>query len=418
MKRTTTILALLGLFISLSIQAQLGPIITSWKINTTDTGYTGIIADVQKVQYDDSFVYVSCTDIPDYKIGPWPGNPNKASNQGFVYKIPRYPVKNTGTRTATGLGHIAVLVNGVSIFSASDANSYNNDKTWHSNGAVVELPSFDGCFGHPQQQGEYHHHGSPKCLYDETDSSKHAPLIGFSFDGYPIYGDYSYANTNGTGGITRMRTSYRKRNITQRHTLPDTSVHLFTNQYGPDVSTQYPLGYYLEDYEYVKGLGQLDSNNGRFCVTPEYPNGTYAYFVTVDSSGYPVYPYTMGLAYYGVVSNADITPGPGGTKNTVPGGAFTYTSINNPAKPQDIAFSFYPNPTASGNIYLKINATEESSNMKATLYNSTGQVLQTLNNLQPGAEYNLSVKNYSGGIYFVKIEGANASSVQKIIIAN
>jgi hypothetical protein len=49
----------------------------------------------------------------------------------------------------------------------------------------------------------------------------------------------------------------------------------------------------------------LDENNGRFCITPEFPNGTYAYFATisdssVDSSGpftrykRPVFPYLIG----------------------------------------------------------------------------------------------------------------------------
>ena len=36
----------------------------------------------------------------------------------------------------------------------------------------------------------------------------------------------------------------------------------------------------------------LDQNNGRFCVTPEYPNGTYAYFSTVDKASFePTFPY-------------------------------------------------------------------------------------------------------------------------------
>jgi len=417
MKKTRSILAFAALLISVSGYAQLGPIVTSWKINNTITGYDNITADVQKVQYTDSFVYVSCTDIPDYTIGPtWGNDPNKPSNQAFTYKLPRYPQKNTATKTAVGLGHVAVLINGVSLFNASDANSYQNDNTWHQNAYVVEVSSFDSCYGHAQQQGEYHHHGSPRCLYDETDSSKHAPLLGFSFDGYPVYGDYSYAYANGTGKITRMRSSYRLRNITVRHTLADTSVHLVGTQYGPNVSTQYPLGYYLEDYEYVPGLGQLDSNNGRYCVTPEYPKGTYAYFLTVDSSGYPVYPYTLGLNYYGTVTNDNI--GMGSAKNTVPGTAATYTSIRPLSQPENIEYSLYPNPVADGNIYLKISSGEELTNLKATVYNSVGQVLQVRDNLQAGIEYTFSMKNLPGGIYFVKVESANAASVQKVIVAN
>jgi hypothetical protein len=43
----------------------------------------------------------------------------------------------------------------------------------------------------------------------------------------------------------------------------------------------------------------LDELNGRWCVTPEYPGGTYAYFTTIDANGRPVYPYNMGRRYRG-----------------------------------------------------------------------------------------------------------------------
>ena len=58
-------------------------------------------------------------------------------------------------------------------------------------------------------------------------------------------------------------------------------------------------GTYYEDYEYVAGLGDLDEHNGRQCKTPEYPDGIYAYFVTVDEENLPVYPYVIGTTYYG-----------------------------------------------------------------------------------------------------------------------
>lgn len=83
-------------------------------------------------------------------------------------------------------------------------------------------------------------------------------------------------------------------------------AQLQNSQTGPNVSQQYPLGRYLEDYAYLGDCGKtvgkdfdLDEFNGRWCVTPEYPKGTYAYFTTIDAGGKPVYPYTMGRRYYG-----------------------------------------------------------------------------------------------------------------------
>ncbi|MEM1099764.1 MAG: YHYH protein, partial [Planctomycetota bacterium] len=41
-----------------------------------------------------------------------------------------------------------------------------------------------------------------------------------------------------------------------------------------------PDGSFTEDWQYTQGLGDLDQANGRFGVTPEYPDGTYHYVLT------------------------------------------------------------------------------------------------------------------------------------------
>jgi len=66
---------------------------------------------------------------------------------------------------------------------------------------------------------------------------------------------------------------------------------------GPSTS-KYPLGSFVNDYIYRHNSGSLDKNNGRFCVTPDYPNGVYAYFLTIDASQNPVFPYFIGENFY------------------------------------------------------------------------------------------------------------------------
>jgi hypothetical protein len=135
-------------------------------------------------------------------------------------------------------------------------------------------------------------------------------LLGFTYDGFPIYGAYAYKNVNGTGGIVRMKSSYVLRNITKRNTYSDGS----SVKSGPDVSTTYYLGYFREDYKYdtttTATPDYLDEHNGRFCVTPEYPKGTYCYFTTVDSNWNSAYPYVVGPTFYGVYANAKVTSVP------------------------------------------------------------------------------------------------------------
>ena len=297
-----------------------GPTVTSWKRNTTSaTGYNSLPSNVQIVQYTTTDVYVSSSCIPDYSIGPWSQNPNTPSNQSFVTKFTRNPIQNTGTLTNTPMGNMGMWINGVAIYNPKDGYYWNNNTssfnspgtgTWNRNALYYEGVSFDNCLGHPDGSGTYHHHVNPKCLYDATANTVHSPIIGYAFDGFPIYGAYGYTNVNGTGVIKRMTSSYVLSSASSRAS-------------GPPVNSNYPLGSMCEDYVFTQGAGDLDVHNGRFCVTPEYPNGIYAYFVTIDANLSPVYPFVIGPTYYGTVQTGNT--GPSGSHNTIPGNTTIYS---------------------------------------------------------------------------------------------
>lgn len=72
-----------------------------------------------------------------------------------------------------------------------------------------------------------------------------------------------------------------------------------TNMANKILPTGYLNGTFVQDYIYDEEEGDLDQHNGRYCVTPEYPNGTYAYFLSTDSSNNPTYPYVCGPKFYG-----------------------------------------------------------------------------------------------------------------------
>ncbi|RZJ28159.1 MAG: YHYH protein, partial [Flavobacterium sp.] len=164
---------------------------------------------------------------------------------------------------------------------------------------------------HPQMQGAYHSHAKPYRLYESFGTDSHSPIVGFAFDGNPVYGPYGYSDpTNPASAIIRMKSGYSQRNITTRTTLPY-GVALTSANYGPAVNATYPIGTYVEDYEWLaSNNGDLDKYNGRFCITPEYPQGTYAYFVTIDAAGTPQFPYYIGIEYYGAPQTADLQPNP------------------------------------------------------------------------------------------------------------
>ena len=322
-------------------QSQTNPVITSWLQNTTTVGSyyvknnstaisNNILVNVQKVQYSAASVYINTNGIPAYPTGPFlDGNPSQAQSQNAIFKFPLNPQQNTGNPTATTGGNIGIFINGVALFDYRDGVSWKTaqnkllggplggqgDNVWNRDAIVAERIGFDCAKGHPAM-GNYHHHQNPSAfkldktvisticsLYDSDglytiNANVHSPLIGFAYDGFPIYGAYGYKNKDGSGGIVRMKSSFQLRSISVRTHYADGTDVLD----GPAVNTTYPLGYFREDYVYVSHSepDYLDDHNGRFCVTPEYPNGIYAYFSTVDDNWNSAYPYVVGPTFYGI----------------------------------------------------------------------------------------------------------------------
>ena len=140
----------------------------------------------------------------------------------------------------------------------------------------------------------YGHVGNPKALRialndninnsgTEPVTKVHSPILGFAYDGNPIYGPFAHEDPlDSASSIIRMTSSYSLNG---------------SRSNGPSL-TQYPLGSFTNDYTYIHKSGTLDENNGRFCITPDFPKGTYAYFLTIDSDQVPQYPYIIGDNFY------------------------------------------------------------------------------------------------------------------------
>jgi hypothetical protein len=445
------ILAFLVLSGGYTLFAQTNPVISAWLQNTTNimgrhyvSGNStpindNVQANVQTVQYSSSWVYVSTKGIPAYITGPFlDGNPSLASSQNAIFKFPLSPVQNTGTPTSTNSGNIGVFINGVALFDYRDGVSWKNststiaggplggtgDGIWNRDAIVAELQGFDCSKGHPAM-GNYHHHQNPSAynldlvvisticnLYVSDglyviDSTQHSPLIGFAYDGFPIYGAYGYKNADGTGGITRIKSSYQLRNITVRTHYADGSN--VTD--GPVVSSTYPLGYFREDYEYIPTSSAtpdyLDEHNGRFCVTPEYPNGTYAYFATVDQNWNSAYPYAVGPTFYGVKNAAKVTSISEATTVYSPATAISENEL-------DVKVAVYPNPASD---LLAVQAGSISKeNFIVELYDMNGRLLNNTVIYQGSTIAYFDTKALAPAEYFVVIRNGSGKLTKKVMI--
>lgn len=241
-----------------------------------------------------------------------------------------------------------------------------NSSTWtlNANSNIKTMPR-DQYSGGPDSTGAYYYLNdrfitnnawvnTQGWLGDYTHDDGHSRVIGFAADGYPIYGPYGYVYpTSSLGGVKQMTSGYTARvlpnrpapvevrtqffadsntillqSVTGLHvgmrifaagldaTLDTTILEVNTTTIVVDrsvsisvdipITAYWPNGAFVEDYVYSITTATLDVHNGRYCVTPEYPLGTYAYFMT-NNNGVPAYPYVIGNTFFGNLSNKVVT---------------------------------------------------------------------------------------------------------------
>lgn len=218
---------------------------------------------------------ITSNGIPNHVTGQFPnrGNPNSISAQKQAFKVTANPeVADEITPMRHNFG---VAINGV-LFDPGAGEFYDGAQGWQYeplSGAITL--GVDMSHAHVQPTGKYHYHGLPTGLLDNVklEAGTHSPIIGWAADGFPIYALYGYTYAdNAESEIKQLTSSYR---LKER------------DRPGGDHPGGVYDGTFVADYEYVEGSGDLDECNGRQCVTPDFPEGTYAYFL---SEAWPVIP--------------------------------------------------------------------------------------------------------------------------------
>jgi hypothetical protein len=239
--------------------AQLNPIVVD-----------GYIQDVF-VQYGGSEYY----SIPDLIVN---GDGTGATLRPIIVngKIKKIIVINPGAGYSQSTTSISVIAAGKNaIFDLNVRSLTVNTNFKYGNEVVIES----------QDELQYTISGYGDFIrthFNDTNPNNHSPLIGWAYDGNPIYGPYGYSDAkNEFSDIKTLKTGYELNtsNITNR-------------------PTGFVQGFFVEDYLYTNS-GDLDESNGRYCKTPEFINGTYAYFASIDNSsvGISSFPYFIGNTY-------------------------------------------------------------------------------------------------------------------------
>ena len=229
---------------------------------------------------------------------PNENNLNDVSAYTFSHAFTYRGGNNTTAGGSVPLGIVGISANGVALFnpSAGTLGSPPAGFNWIASDAFgMYNPGADTAGGRPNVNDQYHYidsnfltswkvnqvmagyndyYGLSQYQGDNMrHPDGHSKILGMSFDGYPIYGPYGYDSPlDNTSPVKIMETGYQMRE----------NIAANRPAYGTTTANP-PKGSLMEDYEYnVSKPGRhLDVYNGRFCYTPEYPNGTFAYFVTI-----------------------------------------------------------------------------------------------------------------------------------------
>jgi hypothetical protein len=220
------------------------------------------------IAIEGSFRVIRANGLPDHPTGQFPNrnNPNRISPQDYDFRVPLNP-QPAPQPTALHMQPFGIAVNGV-VFDPFAAEWWNRDRNsaWQYEPMnIAGRLGADESNAHVQRQGAYHYHGIPlRLLSKSNDGKQNMILVGWAADGFPIYGPWCFANAKNANSLLRkMESSYRLKKGVR-----------------PDGPGGFYDGTFVADYEYVENAGDLDECNGRFGVTPEFPQGTYYYVLT------------------------------------------------------------------------------------------------------------------------------------------
>ena len=166
--------------------------------HSQDSNKDGI--DNLRISHDKRHLIIQSQGYPNHPTAIFPNssNPNSIAVQNFTFRLPLEP-KLADKVTRLPMGPVGMAANGVVFFNPFEMEGMNAVEGY------TEI-WLDACCGHPQQTGVYHYHKYPSCVKSpfSDDGQRHSPIIGFAFDGFPLYGPFEADNIKAmdvTGGM-------------------------------------------------------------------------------------------------------------------------------------------------------------------------------------------------------------------------
>ena len=246
-----------------------------------------LLTDGLNVGYDSSNVYVTGKSIPNYvttKIDTTLSSPKVGSGS---YNIPRVDlVSIANSNVLLQDNAIGVLVNGLPLYNIKDTSSWNSKNVWHYNEEFKNRNRSSSIIAQTTTDGLVKTFVPTVDMSSTTawgNATTHSGIIGWAFDGLPIYGPYGYSDPlDNTSDITNIKSSFELKSGAR------------TSGPGGDHT-----GAFIEDYTWSSSSASQNGYAGRWNhrigVTPDSSGAQIKFYVcTIDDSGTPMFPYAVG----------------------------------------------------------------------------------------------------------------------------
>lgn len=165
-----------------------------------------VAASVDEAGFSDS-VTVTCSDThatltsdtyPDHEMMTGIVGTNEQVPVPAEYGAPILLEPELSGTPLTRDAALGVAVNGVPIYDYTGGGEMSEADLAHHQAQhdTLQTGQLDVCGGHAGRGDDYHYHVAPTCMIEQMENAGPDAIIGWAFDGFPIYGD-----TNPDGSI-------------------------------------------------------------------------------------------------------------------------------------------------------------------------------------------------------------------------
>ena len=149
------------------------------------------LSDSVSVTCFDTYATITSDTYPDHELMTGITGTNEQVPVPADYGAPIILMPTLDDTPLTRDAALGVAVNGVPIYDYTGGGEMAEADLAHHQAQhdTFQTGQLDVCGGHAGRGDDYHYHVKPTCMIEQMANREANPIIGWAFDGFPIYGD-------------------------------------------------------------------------------------------------------------------------------------------------------------------------------------------------------------------------------------